>query len=224
MPTSTTMYSVQDGLDFTTLEERLEEAELERQVAELSDPIRTEFSQIEDTTNGTAATIVFELPEKYSGWDGVEHKAVRNQAKIRFTDSFENGGVLVIGKSDLHPKIESRLLDFFEIGPDELEQVEISTDDLESVMSDDSLVESKASYKSVDENTSSASLSGALGESTPASRFNENGDKIWAIYESEAFEKKIGITVENNAVVFWGNLDDSEMERYWTRIVLPNIN
>jgi len=44
------------------------------------------------------------------------------------------------------------------------------------------------------------------------------------IFESKSFEKKVGITVKNNAVVFWGDWDDAEMERYWNRIVLPNLD
>lgn len=234
MPVSTALYEIDGGFDTESLKSNLSESELERSSDMADGPLRTRFSSINDTTTGVACVIEFEVEERRSGWDGVEYKRERVQSRIRFTDTIGEGGVLIIAKSDNQNKIASRLNDFFEIGPDPesdrvaetmgLEQVDITEEVLRNVLSDDKNVESIATYKSIDENTTSASLSGALGESGPASEFNRRGNKNWVQYESISFEKKIGITVKNDAVVFWGDWDDAEMERYWSRIIIPNLD
>lgn len=222
-PTSTALYELENGYDIDDLKQRISDIVLERQTPELGDPIRSRFDEVTDTDTGFSSTIVFELPEKKSTWNGVEYQAVRKQVSLRFTDAIGNGGVLVIGKSDLHAKIESRLIDLFEIEPDEIDKVDIRTEHIESILEDDRLIESRATYKSVDENTSSASLAGALEESETAERFDEYGNKVWVIYESTSFERKVGISAKNSAVVFYGNWESDEMARYWRRIVLHHV-
>ncbi|WP_435552605.1 hypothetical protein [Natrinema sp. CGMCC1.2065] len=228
------MYEIEGGFDGEDLKSNLSEVQLERR-SELADgPLRTRFMEINETTNGISCVIQYEIEIERSGWDGVEYERERHQARIRFTDVIGEGGVLIVAKGDHQSIIASRLIDFFGVGPNPsaagtadslgIARVEISEENLKNILSDDGNVESRATYDSIDENTSSASLAGALGDSSPASEFNERGNKRWVIFESLSFERKVGITVKNDAVVFWGDWNDAEMERYWSRIVLPNLD
>ena len=231
MPVSTAMYAIEGGFDAENLLSQLSEVELERQPEKVNEPLRTKFNAVSKTTNGVTCAIQFEVETRRSGWNGAEYRKESQQARIRFTDSIGDGGVLVVANADDQTKVASRLLDFFGVGPTPqdsrsigLVRVEISEPELRSILNDDADIESRATYDSIDENTSSASLAGALGESGTARDLDNKGDKRWVIFESKSFEKKVGITVKNNAVVFWGDWDDAEMERYWNRIVLPNLD
>jgi len=233
MPVSTALYAIEGGFDEDDLVAQLSEVQLERSSEHAEGPLRTKFTDVSQTTNGVSCVVQFELESKRSGWDGVAYERERQQSRIRFTNSIADGGVLVIAKADHQDEIASRLLDFFSLGPDPdtsgdteslgIIRINISESELEDILEDDAAVESRATYDSIDENTDSASLAGVLDEAKTADEFDRRGDKRWVIFESKSFERKVGITVKNNAAVFWGDWDDAEMERYWTRIILPNL-
>ncbi|WP_435332852.1 hypothetical protein [Haloarchaeobius sp. TZWWS8] len=222
-PVSTGLYEVLEGYDIDELQKKIGEVQLSRDEPKVDGPLRTRFDDIHETSTGFSASMAFELPKKRSTWDGREYRREKTTVRVRFTDSVGDGGVLVIGKSDLHSQIESRLLDLFSIEADQIEKVNIDTENILSILDDDCIVESRATYKGVDENTSSASLAGELEESSTAARLEKTGQKVWVIFESKSFERKVGISEKNSSVVFWGNWDDDEMARYWSRIILHHI-
>ncbi len=232
MPTSTVLYEIKDGLDLEDAKERLPEVELSRDGDHLQD-LKTEFNDVRNTDNGLNASIRFQLEEKRGGWDGAKYEKETYQHRIRLLKDVRGiDGVMIIAKADHQPKIASRMIDFFGVGPTRddpsegigMKIVKIHVPDLQRILDDDAVVESRATYKSIDENTQSASLAGALQESDPAEAFERSGEKRWVIFESKSFEKKVGITTKNDAVVFWGDWSDADMERYWSRVVLPNID
>lgn len=229
-PTSTTIYFPPSGYDVSSLQNIIDGVLLERDDEKVSDPLRTEFRNINNTNNGFSAAMRFEVPKKESGWDGAEFGKTTHQSRVRFTNSVGDGGMMIFGKSDLHNEIQSRLDDLlYEHGPSgfnpgELEQIEIDRQNIEDILESDRLIESRATYKSLDENTSSASLAGRLEESDTAERFEERGNKVWVIYESESYDRKVGLTSKNNAAVFYGDWNNDEMAIYWYRIILNEFD
>jgi len=234
VPVSTAMYAIEGGFDKEELLSDLPDAELERRSDAAEGPLRTRFREVSETTNGVSCVIQFEVEAKRPTWDGVVHERERNQARIRFTDSVGDGVVFIIAKRDHQNLIASRLLDFFGLGPDPssddetdsmgIVRIEISESALHRIVDDDANVETRASYKSIDDSTESAALSGVLNDSDAADRFNDTGTKRWVIFDSTSYERTIGITSKNDAVVFWGDWNDDEMERYWIRIVIPQLS
>src|SRR6056297_1382659 len=107
MPVSTALYEIDGGFDTESLKSNLSEVELERPSNMADGPLRTRFSSINETTNGVTSAIEFEFEEKRSGWDGVEYNRERVQARIRFTDTIGEGGVLIVAKSDHQNEIAS---------------------------------------------------------------------------------------------------------------------
>lgn len=234
MPVSTAMYAVEGGFDKEELLSDLPDAELERPPDAAEGPLRTQFREVNETTNGVSCVVQFEVEIRRSIWDGVVHERERNQARIRFTDSIGDGVVFIIAKRDHQNLIASRLSDFFRLGLDsssddetdsiETFRIEISESALHRIVDDDANVETRASYKSIDDSTESAAVSGVLNDSDAANRFNNTGTKRWVIFDSTSYERTIGITSKNDAVVFWGDWNDDEMERYWVRIVIPQLS
>jgi hypothetical protein len=223
-PVSTTLYWIEDDyIDLDYWKENLEDEELEREDPKVEDKLKTKFAAVEATDSGLGATILFQVPEEHSTFDGGEFIKEKKQARIRIGEMDGRFAVFIIAKSELQGEIASRMLDLLDLTPDEIEQIEITTENIKEILRDDGEIQSRATYKSVDENTSSASLAGRIGESSPAERMEKLGEKAWVIYESSSFESKIGLTRKSNAAVFYGDWTDDEMARYWRRIILPNL-
>ncbi|WMT09797.1 hypothetical protein NP511_09245 [Natrinema thermotolerans] len=212
MPTSCLLYEIETSVDLSAVKSRAENNYSNtRNHNSSGNTLETDLLNIDDTSRGFSCTLRYDYAAKRGARPGMSQWYIDvKQTPVRFTpDHF-----IIIGSKHTGREL-SEIRELLKISESDYTPFSITQGVIASAAGQDAQREEQGSWEGIDNDTDTGIIYGDVDQSSYAADFDNAGNVTYLKYESQNYPGSVGLSANQNSVVFWTNSwDRDEMEDY----------